>query len=78
MIYRLICLVLTLHVATATTERVFSSMNIIKNKLRNKIEGEFLGDFMVLHIEKEYADSISNDFVINKFEVSGTRRVRFS
>ncbi|XP_062023909.1 uncharacterized protein LOC133740077 [Rosa rugosa] len=33
MIYRLICLVLTLPVSTATTERAFSSINIIKNKL---------------------------------------------
>ncbi|XP_061999164.1 uncharacterized protein LOC133716472 [Rosa rugosa] len=78
MIYRLICLVLTLPVSTATTERAFSSMNIIKNKLRNKIEDEFLDDLMVLYIEKEFADSIDNDSVIAEFEVSGPRRVRFS
>ncbi|KAK9943936.1 hypothetical protein M0R45_009525 [Rubus argutus] len=78
MIYRLICLVLTLPVSTATTERAFSSMNIIKNKLRNKIEDEFLDDLIVLYIEKEFADKISNDSVIAEFEVSGPRRVRFS
>ncbi|XP_050379598.1 uncharacterized protein LOC126796925 [Argentina anserina] len=66
MLYRLICLVLTLPVSTATTERAFSAMNYIKNKLRNKMEGEFLGDCMVLHIEKDYANSISNDFVIKQ------------
>ncbi|XP_050376893.1 uncharacterized protein LOC126794271 [Argentina anserina] len=38
MLYRLICLVLTLPVSTATTERAFSAMNYIKNKLRNKME----------------------------------------
>jgi hypothetical protein len=78
MIYRLICLVLTLPVSTATTERAFSSMNIIKNKLRNKIEDEFLDDLMLLYIEKEFADQIDNDSVIAEFEVSGPRRVRFS
>ena len=77
MIYRLICLVLTLPVSTATTERAFSSMNIIKNKLRNKIEDEFLDDLMLLYIEKEFADKIDNDSVIAEFEVSGPRRVRF-
>ncbi|XP_062013863.1 uncharacterized protein LOC133730252 [Rosa rugosa] len=82
-IYRLICLVLTLPVSTATTERTISSMNIIKNKLRNKMEDEFFDDLMVLYIEKviiekEFADSIDNDSVIAKFEVSGPRRIRFS
>ena len=78
MIYRLICLVLTLPVSTATTERAFSSMNIIKNYLRNKMEDEFLDDLMVLYIEKEFANSIDNDSVIEEFEQSGPRRVRFS
>ncbi|XP_040373342.1 uncharacterized protein LOC112198673 [Rosa chinensis] len=78
MIYRLICLVLTLPVSTATTERAFSSMTIIKNKFRNKMEDEFFDDLMVLYIEKEFADSIDNDSVIAEFEVSGPRRVRFS
>ena len=55
MIYKLICLVLTLPVSTATTERAFSSMSIIKSKLRNKMEDEFLDDSMVLYIEREYA-----------------------
>ncbi|XP_024156063.2 uncharacterized protein LOC112164050 [Rosa chinensis] len=77
MIYRLICLVLTLPVSTAT-ERAFSSMTIIKNKLRNKMEDEFFGDLMVLYIEKEFADSIDNDSVIAEFELSESRRVRFS
>ncbi|XP_024178762.2 zinc finger MYM-type protein 1-like [Rosa chinensis] len=78
MLYKLICLVLTISVSTATTERVFSVMNIIKNKLRNMMEDEFLGDCMVLHIEKEYAEFIDNESVIKEFEACGTRRVRFS
>ena len=77
MLHRLICLVLTISVSTATTERAFSAMNIIKNKLRSKMRDEFLGDCMVLHIEKEYAESITNEEVIEEFEASSTRRVKF-
>nr|XP_011470629.1 PREDICTED: uncharacterized protein LOC105353298 [Fragaria vesca subsp. vesca] len=58
-------------------KELFQSMNIIKSRLRNKMEDDFLDDLMVLYIEKEFADSVDNDYVIQEFEVSGTRRVRF-
>ncbi|KAK9668541.1 hypothetical protein RND81_13G067900 [Saponaria officinalis] len=51
-------------VSTATTERAFSSMKIIKSKLRNKMNDEFLDDLMVLYIERKYAENIENDKVI--------------
>ena len=34
------------------TERYFSAMKIIKNKLRNKTEAEFLASTMIIYIEK--------------------------
>ncbi|KAL6129457.1 hypothetical protein ACLB2K_072807 [Fragaria x ananassa] len=71
-------IVFTIHVSTATTKRAFSAMNIIKNKLRSKMGDEYLGDCMVLHIEKEYAESVTNEEVIKEFEASSTRRVKFS
>ncbi|KAL9674084.1 hypothetical protein QQ045_030353 [Rhodiola kirilowii] len=77
-IYRLICLILTLSVSTATTERTFSSLNIIKSTLRNKMNDEFLDDLMVLYVERTFADCISNDVVIAEFEMTGVRRVKFS
>ncbi|XP_074293418.1 uncharacterized protein LOC141620450 [Silene latifolia] len=78
MIYRLICLILTLPVSTTTMERAFSSMNIVKSKLRNKMNDEFLDDLIVLYIERTFADSINNDVVISEFELGGSRRVKFS
>ncbi|KAJ8774419.1 hypothetical protein K2173_016865 [Erythroxylum novogranatense] len=42
LIDRLIRLVLTLPVSTATSERSFSAMKIIKNRLRNRMEDEYL------------------------------------
>jgi len=41
LIDRLIRLVLTLPVSTATTERAFSAMKLIKTSLRSKMENEF-------------------------------------
>ncbi|KAL9671177.1 hypothetical protein QQ045_008743 [Rhodiola kirilowii] len=78
MIYRLICLILTLPASTATIERAFSAMKIIKSDLRNKLRDEFLDDLMVLYIERTFTDCISNDDVITEFEMRGPRRVKFS
>ncbi|XP_050207561.2 uncharacterized protein LOC126656982 [Mercurialis annua] len=44
LIYRLIELALVLPVSTASVERAFSAMNIIKTNLRNKMGDEFLSD----------------------------------
>ncbi|XP_008232634.1 PREDICTED: uncharacterized protein LOC103331762 [Prunus mume] len=73
---RLIRLVLTLPISTATTERAFSSMRLIKNRLRNKIEDEFLADCILLHIEKEFVDSIDNESLISDFNSLKSRRVQ--
>ncbi|BFG25271.1 hypothetical protein CerSpe_115450 [Prunus speciosa] len=76
LIDRLIRLVLTLPVSTATTERAFSCMRLIKNRLQNKIGDEFLADCMLLHIERELADNIDNESIIGDFNAVKTRRVQ--
>ena len=48
-VYRLIKLGLLLPVATATVERAFSAMNIIKTDLRNKMSDEWLNDLMLCY-----------------------------
>jgi hypothetical protein len=53
---RLIRLVLTLPVSTATTERAFSAMKLVKTRLRNKMEDGFLRDCLIIYIEKEIAE----------------------
>ena len=57
-IYRLITLVLTLPVSTATTERVFSAMNIIKNRLCNKMEDDFLMDSMIFTLRRRLLQNL--------------------
>jgi hypothetical protein len=53
LVYRIIELALLLPVATATVERAFSAMKIIKTELRNKMTNDWLNDLMVCYIERE-------------------------
>ena len=78
LIYRVVKLVLTLPVSTATTERAFSVMNVIKTDLRNKMEDEFLSDAMMLFIERDIATTIITDSIIDDFEDLKRRLVPFS
>ncbi|XP_044453815.1 uncharacterized protein [Triticum aestivum] len=77
LIDRLIRLVLTLPVSTATTERAFSAMKLVKTRLRNKMEDGFLRDCLLIYIEKEIVVGISTDAIIDEFD-EPPRRVPFS
>ncbi|GAV89226.1 LOW QUALITY PROTEIN: Dimer_Tnp_hAT domain-containing protein, partial [Cephalotus follicularis] len=72
---RLIHLVLTLPVSTTTTERAFSAMNIIKNKLRSKMEDDYLRSSLVFYIEREIAEKITTYAIIDDFCTIKERRV---
>ena len=58
LIYLLVTLALILLVATTTVERVFSTMNIIKNRLRNQIGDQWMNDCLVTYIEKDIFKTI--------------------
>ncbi|KAL9691141.1 hypothetical protein QQ045_011560 [Rhodiola kirilowii] len=77
LLYKVITLILTLPVSTATAERSFSRMNIVKNALRNKMEDDFLSDCLVVNIEKEIAKMFSTDSIIDDFHDLETRRSLF-
>ena len=55
MVDRLLRLVITLPVSTATTERAFSAMKLVKTRLRNRMGDDFLRHYMVVYIGKEIA-----------------------
>jgi len=55
---------MTLPVSTATTERSFSAMKIIKSNLRNKMGHGFLADSMAVYIEREISACISSESII--------------
>ena len=68
LVYRLIKLALLLPVATATVERAFSAMNIIKTDLRNRMSGEWLNDLILCYIEKEIFRGLDGDEIRKTFE----------
>ena len=74
LIDRLIRLVLTLPVSTATTERVFSAMKLLKTRLRNRMEDELLADNMIVYIEKEIAGNFTIEMIMDEFYFMKNRR----
>ncbi|XP_059650785.1 uncharacterized protein LOC132296617 [Cornus florida] len=76
LIDRLIRLVLTLPVSTATTERAFSTMKLVKTQLRNRMEDEFLADYLSVSIEKEIAQTFSTGSIIDDFSSLKDRRAQ--
>ncbi|CAM8997489.1 unnamed protein product [Rhodiola kirilowii] len=74
LVFRLLKLVLTLPVATATVERCFSAMKIVKTSLRNRMADSFLCDGLICYIEMDLFHSVSNEDVMGHFMKMKTRR----
>ena len=77
LVYRIIVLLLTLPVSTETTERFFSAMSIVKTRLRNKMDDDFLADTLITYIERDIAKNISMESVIDDFRDMKECKVRF-
>ncbi|XP_074378278.1 uncharacterized protein LOC141719800 [Apium graveolens] len=74
LVYRLVKLSLILPVATATVERCFSAMKLVKSDLRNRIGDDFLNDCLISAIEKEALAEVTNEDIIDRFQKMKTRR----
>ena len=68
LIYLLMTLALILLVTTATVERAFSTMNIIKNRLRNQIGDQWMNDCLVTYIEKDKFKTIKCEKILQRFQ----------
>ena len=68
LIYSLVTLALILLVTTATVERAFSTMNIIKNRLCNQIGDQWMNDCLVTYIEKDIFKTIKWEEIIQRFQ----------
>ena len=64
---RLICLVLILSVSTATSERAFLTIKLVKNKLRNRMEDDFLSSYLITYIEKDITRDFDVESIIDVF-----------
>ena len=73
LLYRLLKLVV-LPVATATVERYFSTMKLVKSDLRNRIGDDYLNDRLIWAIDKEAVAKVTNDDVIDRFRKIKTGR----
>jgi hypothetical protein len=62
LVYSLVTLSLILPIATATVERAFLAMNIVKNRLRNRMGDQWMNDCLVTYIEKDIFKTISNEY----------------
>jgi len=76
LVYRLLKLVLVLPVATASVERCFSAIKIVKTILRNRIGDGFLNDCIVCFVEQEFLATIPIDDVITRFHKMDDRNRR--
>jgi len=74
LVYSLVTLSLILPVATATVERAFSAMNIVKNRLRNRMGDQWMNDCLVTYIEKDIFKTINNEKIMQRFQGMKTRR----
>jgi len=72
----LIWLILTIPVSTATTKRVFLAMKIIKIRLRNRMEDDFLANYLIVHIVKEIAERFTIDMIIDDLYSMKERRAQ--
>ena len=68
LVYLLIKQTLFLSIVTATVERVFSLMKIIKTQLHNRLGDDLMNDCLVTYIEKDIFETIDNEDVIQRFQ----------
>ena len=73
-VYLFITLALTLPVATASVERAFSTMNIVKGPLCNRMGDQWLSDSLLVYIEKDVFGCIDNETIMLYFQNMKTCR----
>jgi hypothetical protein len=77
MVDKLLRLLLTLPVSTATTDRAFSATKFVKTRLRRKMGDAYLRDYLVVYIERELATIICSDDIIKAYDLANTHRAKF-
>ncbi|XP_042009255.1 uncharacterized protein LOC121757850 [Salvia splendens] len=74
LVYLLIKLSLLLPVATASVERAFSAMKLVKTSLRNRMGDQLLNDCLVPYIEKDVFVNVTNEAIMQRFQKMKSRR----
>jgi hypothetical protein len=66
-----------LPVVTATVERCFSAMRLVKTYLRNRLSDDALKYNVICYVEKGEMRKVTNAMVIDRFEAMKDRRKPF-
>ena len=75
--YKLLLIAVTLPITSASCERSFSKMKLIKTYLRNSMSNGRLSNIALLSIESVRAESINLDAFVDEFDSRhGNRRIK--
>nr|XP_051221682.1 uncharacterized protein LOC127339930 [Lolium perenne] len=74
LVYKLMELALLLPVSTASVERAFSAMKIIKSKLRNKMNNVWFNNLMICYTEREIFKDLEDDAIVRRFQAIKDRK----
>jgi len=72
--YKLLIRIAVIPVGSAGAERAFSAMKIIKNRLRSKMNNEYLNNHMLIYNNKVIADNYKALEIVEKWYNSNTGR----
>jgi hAT family C-terminal dimerisation region len=78
LVYKLIKLGLLLPVATASVERVFSAMNLVKTDIRSSMGDKWMNDCLITFIEKKIFNTVDNERIMQRFQNMKPRRGKLS
>jgi hypothetical protein len=74
LVYKLVKLGLILPVATASVERIFSAMNLVKTCMRSSMGDQWMNDCLITFIEKDLFKRVSNERIMERFQKMKPRR----
>ena len=77
-LYKLLLIYLSIPISSATGERSFSVLKILKTYLRNSMVQQRLSDLAVISINSDLLQDIRIDDIINKFASLKDRRLKFT
>jgi hypothetical protein len=73
--FLLLKLALILSIATTSVERVFSAMNFIKDNLRNKMYDQWMNGCLIIYVEKEIFERVSDSAILRRFQKMRTQKM---
>jgi hypothetical protein len=76
LIDRLLRFLVNLPVSTASAERAFSALKIVKTRLHNKMADDFIANSLLVNIEREIAEKYSYEDILEHFTGVGVKRRR--